>query len=191
MKILIINAHLNYPGWSEGRLNLTFMDAAKAFFTERGQPKSGVPTVAETFVERGYKPEDEVQKHVVADLVILQTPVNWFGAPFVRGQFVSADPVPPGGGQSRNELSGGTAHAVPAGSNQQRRGGGGVFIGGARTGGSAACFAVRGKDSWRQIHKAAGSDSLPPAQRVWWHFLIAPMSASLPTGWMSLFGSPL
>jgi NADPH dehydrogenase (quinone) len=34
MKILIINTHLNYPGWSEGRLNLTFMDAAKAFFTD-------------------------------------------------------------------------------------------------------------------------------------------------------------
>jgi len=88
MKILIINAHLNYPGWSEGRLNLTFMDAAKAFFTERGQPKSGVSTVAETFIERGYKPEDEVQKHVAADLVILQTPVNWFGAPWIYKKYV-------------------------------------------------------------------------------------------------------
>jgi len=83
MKILIINTHLNYPGWSEGKLNLTFMDAAKAFFTERGQPKLGVPTVAETFVERGYKPEEEVEKHATADLVILQTPVNWFGAPWI------------------------------------------------------------------------------------------------------------
>jgi hypothetical protein len=89
MKVLIINAHLNYPGWSEGRLNLTFMDAAKAFFTERGQPKPGVSTVAETFVERGYKPEDEVQKHVVADLIILQTPVNWFGAPWIYKKYHS------------------------------------------------------------------------------------------------------
>ncbi|HLX96346.1 MAG TPA: NAD(P)H-dependent oxidoreductase [Verrucomicrobiae bacterium] len=88
MKILIINAHLNYPGWSEGKLNLTFMEAAKAFFTRRGQPKLGVPTVAETFVERGYKPEEEVEKHAAAGLVILQTPVNWFGAPWIYKKYV-------------------------------------------------------------------------------------------------------
>ena len=82
MKILVINAHLNYPGWSEGKLNLTFMDAAKAFFTERGHE------VAETFVERGYQAEDEVQKHLAADVVILQTPVNWFGAPWIYKKYV-------------------------------------------------------------------------------------------------------
>jgi NADPH dehydrogenase (quinone) len=53
MKILIINTHLTYPGWSEGKL---FMDLAKAFFVERGHQ------VAETFVERGYDPEEELQK---------------------------------------------------------------------------------------------------------------------------------
>ena len=37
MNILIINARLNYPGWSEGGLNPAFMDVAEAFFTERGQ----------------------------------------------------------------------------------------------------------------------------------------------------------
>jgi len=82
MKILIINAHLNYPGWSEGKLNLTFMDTAKAFFTERGHE------VAETFVERGYQAEAEVQKHLAANLVILQTPVNWFGAPWIYKKYV-------------------------------------------------------------------------------------------------------
>ena len=58
MNILLINTHLTYPGMSEGKLNLTFMNAAKAFFAERGHP------VAETWVERGYKPEEEVAKHV-------------------------------------------------------------------------------------------------------------------------------
>jgi modulator of drug activity B len=82
MKILIINTHLNYPGWSEGRLNLTFMDAAKAFFTERGHQ------VAETFIEQGYQPEAEVEKHAAAGLVILQTPVNWFGAPWIYKKYV-------------------------------------------------------------------------------------------------------
>lgn len=76
------------PRADAARLNLTFMDAAKAFFTERGQPKPGVSTVAVTFVERGYQPEEEVQKHVVANLVILQTPVNWFGAPWIYKKYV-------------------------------------------------------------------------------------------------------
>src|SRR4029077_8758742 len=82
MKTLIINTHLTYPGWSEGKLNLTFMNAAKAFFVESGHQ------ITETFVERGYSPDDEVQKHVVADLVILQTPVNWFGAPWIYKKYV-------------------------------------------------------------------------------------------------------
>ena len=55
MKILIINTHLTYPGWSEGKLNLAFMDLARAFFVERGHQ------VAETFVERGYDPEEKVK----------------------------------------------------------------------------------------------------------------------------------
>jgi hypothetical protein len=82
MKILSINTHLTYPGWSEGKLNLTFMNLAKAFFVERGYP------VAETFVERGYDPEEEVKKHAAADLVILQTPVNWFSAPWIYKKYV-------------------------------------------------------------------------------------------------------
>jgi multimeric flavodoxin WrbA len=53
------------------------MELAKAFFVERGHP------VAETFVERGYVPEEEVKKHAAADLVILQTPLNWFSAPWI------------------------------------------------------------------------------------------------------------
>jgi Zinc-binding dehydrogenase len=38
MKILIINTHLTYQGWSEGKLNFTFMEIAKTFFVERGRP---------------------------------------------------------------------------------------------------------------------------------------------------------
>src|ERR1043166_9051688 len=82
MKILIINSHLNYAGWSEGKLNRTFMDLAKSFFVERGHE------VIETFVERGYDPQEEVQKHAAADLVILQTPVNWFSAPWIYKKYV-------------------------------------------------------------------------------------------------------
>lgn len=81
MNILIINTHLTYPGMSEGKLNLTFMKAAKTFFTQRGL------SVAETFVERGYNPEEEVARHMAADLVILQMPVNWFGAPWIYKKY--------------------------------------------------------------------------------------------------------
>src|SRR4051812_14181902 len=81
MKILIINAHLTYVGWSEGKLNLTFMDLAKSFFRERGHD------VIETFVERGYNVDEEVKKHEAADIVILQTPVNWFGAPWIYKKY--------------------------------------------------------------------------------------------------------
>ncbi|QMU83748.1 NAD(P)H-dependent oxidoreductase [Paenarthrobacter ureafaciens] len=71
MNVLLIDAHLNYPGWSEGTLNSTMTDIAKSFYTDTGH------TVTETYIERGYDPQEEVQKHVDADLVILQTP--WLG----------------------------------------------------------------------------------------------------------------
>ena len=82
MNILIINAHLTYPGWSEGKLNNTLADLAKSFFVARGH------TVTETKIERGYDPDTEVAKHMAADLVILQTPVNWFGAPWIYKKYV-------------------------------------------------------------------------------------------------------
>ena len=82
MNVLIINTHLTYAGWSEGKLNLAFMEQAKSFFAERGHQ------VAETFVERGYDAGEEVAKHAQADLVILQMPVNWFGAPWIYKKYV-------------------------------------------------------------------------------------------------------
>ncbi len=82
MKILLINTHLNYPNWSEGKLNKTMTDRAKEYFLRRGDE------VVETVVEKGYDAEEEVQKHVSADLVILQTPINWFGAPWIYKKYV-------------------------------------------------------------------------------------------------------
>ena len=45
--------------------------------------KSGNANVNRNNIEKGYVPEEELQKHVDADLVILQMPVNWFGAPWI------------------------------------------------------------------------------------------------------------
>jgi modulator of drug activity B len=82
MNVLITYAHLNYPNWSEGTLNKSMAQVAKEYFTERGHK------VIETNIEAGYDPDEEVQKHVAADLVILQTPVNWFGAPWIYKKYV-------------------------------------------------------------------------------------------------------
>jgi putative NADPH-quinone reductase len=68
------------------------MDLAKAFFVECGHQ------VAETFVERSYDPEEEVKKHAAADLVILQTPVNWFSAPWIYKKYVDEVQCEPGQG---------------------------------------------------------------------------------------------
>ena len=82
MNVLIINAHLTYSGWSEGRLNASLVNVARDFFLERGHQ------VQETRIERGYDPDEEIRKHVETDLVILQTPVNWFSAPWIYKKYV-------------------------------------------------------------------------------------------------------
>lgn len=76
MNVLLINAHLNYPGWSEGHLNKTAQETAHRFFEERGDE------VTETIIDAGYDPAEEERKHREAGLVILQTPINWFSAPW-------------------------------------------------------------------------------------------------------------
>ena len=80
--VLLINAHLSYPGWSEGKLNQAFHQVAKDFFTSQSIQ------VLETTVQDGYVPEQEVEKHMEADIVILQTPANWFGAPWTYKKYV-------------------------------------------------------------------------------------------------------
>lgn len=79
---LLVNTHLTYPNWSEGVLNRAFQDKAKEFFISNGYQ------VLETYVENGYDLTEEVEKHLVAEIVILQTPVNWFGAPWIYKKYV-------------------------------------------------------------------------------------------------------
>ena len=81
-KVLLINAHLTYPNWTEGKLNNSFIKIAKDFF-ERNNYE-----VLETKIEEGYNPNEEVEKHFEADIVILQTPVNWFGAPWIYKKYI-------------------------------------------------------------------------------------------------------
>jgi modulator of drug activity B len=39
-------------------------------------------------VDQGYDPAEEERKHLEADLVILQTPINWFSAPWTWKKYV-------------------------------------------------------------------------------------------------------
>lgn len=80
--ILLINAHLTYPGMSEGKLNRSFMDTAKKFLIAQGYQ------VLETNIEAGYNADSEVDKHLQADVVILQTPVNWISTPWIYKKYV-------------------------------------------------------------------------------------------------------
>ena len=97
-KVLLINTHLTYSNWSEGTLNNSFVQKAKDFFESKSFE------VLETKVEEGYNPEEEVEKHLQADIVILQTPVNWFGAPWIYKKYV--DEVFNSGLNSQKFLSG-------------------------------------------------------------------------------------
>lgn len=81
-KVLLINTHLTYPNWTEGTLNNSFFKIAKDFFTSKSFE------ILETTIEDGYQPEEEERKHLEADIVILQMPVNWFGAPWIYKKYV-------------------------------------------------------------------------------------------------------
>ncbi|SFQ76264.1 modulator of drug activity B [Flavobacterium akiainvivens] len=80
--VFLINAHLTYPGLSEGKLNKAFFDKAKEFFISQNFK------VLETKIEHGYKVDEEVEKHLQADIIILQTPVNWENTPWIYKKYV-------------------------------------------------------------------------------------------------------
>lgn len=70
--ILIINGHQYYP-FSEGKLNGTLVDKAASLLEGKGH-KTRLVTMSETI-----DVEKELENHQWADIVILQTPVNWMG----------------------------------------------------------------------------------------------------------------
>lgn len=97
-KVLLINTHLTYPNWSEGTLNTSFHQIAKTYFQEKKYE------ILETKVEDGYDANEEVKKHLEAHIIILQTPINWFGAPWIYKKYV--DEVFNSGLQDARFLSG-------------------------------------------------------------------------------------
>ena len=73
--ILIINAHEYYP-FSEGRLNRTLAEKAAQTFAANGH------AVKSTTMQDDYDVATELEKHQWADVILLQTPVNWMGVPW-------------------------------------------------------------------------------------------------------------
>lgn len=82
MNILLINTHLPYPGWSEGKLNASAQAAAREFFEGRGD------NVAETHVASGYDAAEEEKKFLAADAIVVHMPANWFSAPWIWKKYV-------------------------------------------------------------------------------------------------------
>lgn len=58
------------------------VEVAQKQFESRGHK------VTVTKIEEGYDAAREEQRHLESDLVIVQTPINWFGAPWIYKKYV-------------------------------------------------------------------------------------------------------
>lgn len=79
--ILIINAHHYYP-FAEGRLNKSLVEMADEIFTTKGHQTRIVHTDDEWDVET------ELENHKWADIVFLQSPVNWMMPPWTFKKYI-------------------------------------------------------------------------------------------------------
>ncbi|MFM9901581.1 MAG: NAD(P)H-dependent oxidoreductase [Polaromonas sp.] len=80
--VLIINTHQVVQGISPGHLNAAMADVIDEEMAQRGF------AVQKTHIETGYTPDAEVDKHLWADLIVLQSPVYWFGMPWIYKKYV-------------------------------------------------------------------------------------------------------
>ena len=79
--ILIINAHQYYP-FAEGKLNATLVDKASSQLQNKGHQ------VRLVTMKQQWNVEQELANHQWADVVILQTPVNWMGVPWTFKKYM-------------------------------------------------------------------------------------------------------
>ncbi|HEY6527599.1 MAG TPA: NAD(P)H-dependent oxidoreductase [Cellvibrionaceae bacterium] len=82
MKILIIDARQPIEGMSEGKLNAHIASFICEHLKTRGHD------IRTTEIVEGYKVEEEVEKHLWADIIITQSPVYWFGNPWPYKKYV-------------------------------------------------------------------------------------------------------
>ena len=81
-KVLIINTHQFYEGISTGTLNSSIVEIIKETMLSLGCE------IQVTEVEKGYDINEEVNKHLWADLIITQSPVYWFGSPWIYKKYI-------------------------------------------------------------------------------------------------------
>lgn len=79
--ILIINAHHAYP-FSEGRLNATLVEIAKNTLTKKGHQTRVVHT------DNEWNVEEELENHKWADVILLQSPINWMTVPWTFKKYM-------------------------------------------------------------------------------------------------------
>ena len=77
----IINAHQPYP-FSEGKLNATLVEQAEKHLTSIGYD------VRVTTMTDDWDIDAEIAHHQWADTIILQTPVNWMGVPWLMKKYM-------------------------------------------------------------------------------------------------------
>lgn len=80
--ILVINAHIPYPGFSPGKLNASLVEVAVAELAMRGHATQ-VTTMTDN-----WDIDAEIEKHRWADVVLVQTPVNWMGVPWLMKKYI-------------------------------------------------------------------------------------------------------
>ncbi len=80
MNILIINGHKYYQ-YAQGRLNKTLFDQIVKTLSFSNELQT-------TIVEDGYVIDDEIEKFKWADLIIFQTPINWFSVPWLLKKYI-------------------------------------------------------------------------------------------------------
>ena len=73
--ILIINAHQKYP-FSEGKLNASLVELATGYLSNKGHH---IKTVT---MNESIDVEAQLALHQWADIILLQSPVNWMGVPW-------------------------------------------------------------------------------------------------------------
>jgi modulator of drug activity B len=81
MKVFVINAHQKTPV-SEGRLNKTMVDIVKEYCIKNNHE------FKLTEIEKGYDNKVEVENHIWADVIIAQSPVYWFGTPWIHKKYI-------------------------------------------------------------------------------------------------------
>ena len=79
--VLIINGHHYYP-FAEGRMNSTLVEVADEVLKAKGHATKVVRTDDEWGVE------EELMKHQWADVVLLQSPVNWMMVPWTFKKYM-------------------------------------------------------------------------------------------------------